>query len=697
MLARRILVVEDSLDQAEHIRRLLEGEGYQAEVASNGRKALERVHSIPFDLILSDIVLSDMDGYTLCQSLKSEPQTKWLPFVFLTERKSALDIIKGLAHGADNFIPKPFEDDYLLQRVRRIFEHLELRSQGYPDTEVTLQVDGHHVVITPDKQQIVELLLATTEEIHQLNARLDAHSKNLEVEVQVRTHQLREAEAKYRLLVEQLPVVTYIAASDAAGHMLYVSPQIESLLGFSPDEWLARPELWAQQLHPEDRQRVLAEYAHSVANRTGFSTEYRLLTRHGREVWVRSEGAVILDDAGQPPRIQGIMIDVTERKRAEEELQRQREALFHAEKVTTMGQILAGVAHELNNPLAVVASYTELLREMTLDGLMAERVEKVYRSVQRCARIVKNFFALARQHPTERQQVQLNDIITETMELLAYSLRVDGIDLRIDLGEQLPALWADPHQLHQVIVNLVSNAHRALREVTRARRLTLSTSYDVSQSRIVLTVGDTGLGIPPELKARIFEPFFTTKPAGQGTGLGLPLCQGIVEGHGGTMRVESTPGEGSLFVIELPITRAPVTASEMQVTATQGSLQGRAILVVDDEPEVAEVIAEVLSIDGYQVDTAGNGVAALRKVAERTYDLIFSDLRMPELDGPGLYHELERHHPALCRRVVFLTGDTLTPETQAFLAGVPVPTVSKPFTLAEIRRITQHMLQAGNG
>jgi CheY-like chemotaxis protein len=322
-------------------------------------------------------------------------------------------------------------------------------------------------------------------------------------------------------------------------------------------------------------------------------------------------------------------------------------------------------------------------------------VEKLYRSVQRCARIVKNFFALARQHSTERQKAQLNDIITETVELLTYSLQVDDVEVRMDLEEQLPPLWADPHQMHQLVVNLVSNAHRALREIPRARRLTVSTAYDPGQSRVVMAVADTGPGIPPELRTRVFEPFFTTKPAGQGTGLGLPLCRGIVEGHGGMIRLDSTPGEGARFVIELPASTAALEAPEMPASVTPESLQGRTILVVDDEPDVAEVLAEVLMLEGHQVDTAANGVVALRKVEERTYDLILSDLRMPELDGPGFYRELERRHPALCRRMVFLTGDTLSPETQAFLASTAVPTLNKPFALADIRHLTQYMLQAG--
>jgi two-component system NtrC family sensor kinase len=704
MIAHRILVVEDSPSEAEHIRGLLEGDGHQVAVASDGRKALELVHSVPFDLILSDIALADTDGYTLCQTLKSDPQTKWLPFIFLTERKSALDILKGLIQGADNFIPKPFEDVYLLQRIRRIFEHLELRTQGYRDTEVTLRVDGRQVVITPDKQQIVELLLSTYDDVHQLNARLDAYNKNLEAEVQVRTQQLREAETKYRTLVEQLPAVSYIAAVNGERRLLYVSPQIETLLGFSPDEWLSNPDLWATQLHPTDRQQVLTAYADSVANQTGFSGEYRLLARDAREVWVRTEEAVILDDTAHPKCVQGLMLDVTERKRAEEERQRQREALSQAEKVATLGQVLTGVAHELNNPLTVVVSQTELLRELTRGHALGERVDKVYEAVQRCARIVKNFFALARQRPPERRNVHLNHIIHEAMELLAYPMRVDGIAVHLDLAEELPNIWADPHQLHQVIVNLVSNAHQALRETSRTRQVTISTRYDAGKSRLCLAVADTGPGISPELRSRLFDPFFTTKPPGQAAGLGLSLCQEIVERHGGTINVESTPGEGAQFVVDLPLGADPTAAAQVRTPTSTSAQpapdaltapQGRAILVVDDEPGVAEVLVELLRFDGHEVDTASDGVVALRKLAERPYDLILSDLRMPELDGPGLYHALKERHPALCRRMIFLTGDVLTPRTQTFLAETVVPTVRKPFALDEVRRIVRHMLGRG--
>jgi len=358
-----------------------------------------------------------------------------------------------------------------------------------------------------------------------------------------------------------------------------------------------------------------------------------------------------------------------------------------------MGHLLAGVSHELNNPLSVVLGQAALLYELHPSPDITARTRKIIQAAERCVRIVKNFLALARQHPPERQSVQLNQVIQEAVELLAYQLRVDDVEVDLRLADDLPTLWADRDQLYQVVVNLISNAQQAMHNTRVPRRLTITTQADPGLAHIVLEVADTGPGVPPALRQRIFEPFFTTKPPGVGTGLGLSLCHGMVTTHGGTIQVESRPGAGAVFVVHLPITTARGASPAVFPLEPLSALAGKKILVVDDEPEIAGLLREMLSVDGHQVEIAANGVIALQKLREQTYDLIMSDLRMPRLDGPGLYRALEQYYPELRRRIIGITGDLLSPELQGFLERTAVPTVSKPFSWEEVRRVVQQVLQ----
>ncbi len=263
-----------------------------------------------------------------------------------------------------------------------------------------------------------------------------------------------------------------------------------------------------------------------------------------------------------------------------------------------------------------------------------------------------------------------------------------------DGQRDLPVLWADAHQLSQSVVNLVTNAHHAMRRTAPPRRITLTTRCDRASRRVVLEVADTGPGIPPDIETRIFEPFFTTKPAGEGTGLGLAMCRGIVEGHGGVMRLERRPAPGAVFVVELPPGSPPGVDSEPRGGEALLPIRGTTVLVVDDKVEVADVLASMLAVDDHQVETATDGAAALERLGKRTYDLIVSDIRMPGLDGPEFYRRVQRSRPELCRRFVFVTGDTLSEQTRAFLEEVRTPTLHKPFSLADVQRVTQQALRS---
>ncbi len=232
--------------------------------------------------------------------------------------------------------------------------------------------------------------------------------------------------------------------------------------------------------------------------------------------------------------------------------------LARSEELATTTQLLAGVAHELTNALAVVISHSYVLAEEMSDTPAAEQALTITKAAKRCGRIVRSLVTLARPHPGERQRLSLNEVIEEAVELWTSPFKVAGVEVRLDLATDLPDLWADPHQLHQLLATLITNAHHAMRDTPPPRRLMLGTHADASRGCVCLRVGDTGPGVPAEIRQRIFEPRFTTKPLGEGTGAGLPLCRSIVTECGGTLRLETPSDDGAVFVIELPATtRAP--------------------------------------------------------------------------------------------------------------------------------------------
>jgi two-component system NtrC family sensor kinase len=493
----------------------------------------------------------------------------------------------------------------------------------------------------------------------------------------------------FRLLLENaLDIITIL---DPDGTIRYESPAVLRILGWEPHELEGHRAF--EFMPEEEAAKAIALLQKLVATPGATGTlEFRFRHKDGSWRTLEAIGKNMLDH----PMLAGFLInsrDVTERRRVEDELARQQAARIQSEKLADMGTLLAGVAHELNNPLTVVSGYSSILRQTLGDGPSRERLDRIAAAAERCVRIVRNFLALARQHPPERQKVDANRVVREAVELLAYPLRVDNVEVRLELAEDLPTLWADPHQLHQVVVNLITNAHQAMHGSTASRRLTLRTRFKAADSRVALGVIDTGGGIPREVLGRIFEPFFTTKPVGQGTGLGLPLCLGIVEGHGGTLRVDSTVGEGSTLTIELPVVAAPAGEARPAAPAHRALPPGCRVLVVDDEPDVAGVLVDLLRAQHEHVDAVADGRAALEKIGEAAYDLILCDVRMPGLDGPELYRALRLLHPELLSRFVFLTGDTLNPESREFVQETGAPCISKPFDFDEVFRVIGRALQ----
>jgi signal transduction histidine kinase/ActR/RegA family two-component response regulator len=374
--------------------------------------------------------------------------------------------------------------------------------------------------------------------------------------------------------------------------------------------------------------------------------------------------------------------------------------LIENEKLSALGQLIAGVAHELNNPLAVVMGNAQLLLALGLDSKTIEKAESIYNSAVRSQKIVKNLLSFARQAPSKKTLVELNNVINDCLELKAYDYKSNGINVICDFENDLPVTMCDFHQFQQVFINILDNVQHALSEMGGDKTLRISSKSD--GENIILSFKDNGPGIPPDVRARIFEPFFTTKEQGKGTGLGLSIAYGIVKKHYGELMVETEIGKSTNFIIEIPIVTDETSeiTDEFDDEITQFFMNDtpniksntKRILVVDDESEIAEMLQGLLYNEGFKVDVARNGKLALDRIQKTDYDIIISDIKMPVIGGEQLFEIVRRQYPELMKRFIFITGDIVNPDTADFVKMTGCPYIEKPFKFERLKRIIIGMI-----
>jgi two-component system, NtrC family, sensor kinase len=469
-----------------------------------------------------------------------------------------------------------------------------------------------------------------------------------------------------------------IVVLDVQGQVTRWNPGMERLLGRAAATAIGHA--WEALADEMQAHHAPAAFRRIVEGSPLEQVEDRFTRSEGEPVDVALSLSPVKGSQGGVEGVLVIVRDISGQRRAQKEKEQLQEQLLQTEKLSAIGQLISGVAHELNNPLTGVIAYAQLLSARDCDEPIKRGLETVHAEAKRCHRIVQNLLTFARKHAPSKSLVSINDILESTIELRAYQLRVDNMRVVMDLAPDLPRTMADFHQLQQVFMNLVNNAHQALKEAGRGGTLRLTTRRERHGIRV--TIEDDGPGISPENLSRIFDPFFTTKPTGHGTGLGLSICFGIIQEHDGKIAVRSTPERGACFTVDLPVLTDPtVEKAVCAESAPEGapcSEQAR-VLVVDDEPSILDVLAEALRSDGHTVDTAVNGRVALRKILEGEYDLVLSDLKMPVMSGQDLFREVARLRPALARRFVFSTGDVMGGDTRDFLQWTGNPYVEKPF------------------
>jgi two-component system NtrC family sensor kinase len=494
---------------------------------------------------------------------------------------------------------------------------------------------------------------------------------------------VRDSEARLTALLDHAPAAMYL--KDRTGRYVLANRFIAERLGIPLSDLVGRtPE---EVLTPASlaEAREIDEIVTETREPHVRDSVFETLDGSMNALTIRFP---VYDEDGELAYIGGVVLDTTQQKQAEEELKRSREALYQSEKMSAMGSMLAGVSHELNNPLAIVVGEAILLEEEAEGTAVADSAARIRRAADRCSRIVQTFLAMARQKKPERNELNVNEAVAAAVELTAYGMRSNGVDLTCELAADLPPVLADTDQIQQVVINLLINAQQALQE--QGQPLSIFVQTRCTNDAVCVRVSDNGPGVTAEIARRIFDPFFTTKPQGSGTGIGLSYSQGVVEAHGGKLALVGG-GKGAIFEVMLPIEATAGKTAAEEVPGSTAAGAGRA-LVVDDEPELAEMIARFLSREGFEVEVTASGRDAIGRLGRGAFDLILSDLRMPDVDGPTLHRWLAENQPEMLERLGFLTGDTLGPAAVRFLDEAARPVGEKPFTRETLRALVGRIL-----
>ncbi|TPN49390.1 PAS domain S-box protein [Mesorhizobium sp. B1-1-7] len=477
-----------------------------------------------------------------------------------------------------------------------------------------------------------------------------------------------------------------IIVIDEAGSIIEFNPAAEKMFGFQRSDILGKDLL--DTVVPEYYRKGYTSGADYMSGRGAPMVGQRLetVTQNAAGEVFPIELTATEMRVGDRRLIFGSIRDLRDRLRAEEEINRQREKLHQNEKMAAMGSLLAGVSHELNNPLAVVVAQSTLLHEFASDPQTKVRAEKVRAAAERCGRIVKSFLSMVRLHPAAQAETDLNQVIRAALEVTAYGARSSGIIIDTDFAAGPLLAMADADHVTQVAANFLINSQHALAGVAGDRLIKVRT-FRGDLGKPGFSVEDNGPGVPEAIRSRIFESYFTTKPVGVGTGIGLSISKSIIERHNGSVWFEEVLPRGARFVVQLPAIEAGIAAAGENQPRSSGL---RHALIIDDEPDVAGSLSDILELMGIKSRVAlvwESGAATLSGYMPP--DIVFSDLRMPGISGIAIYRELLAERPDLARRFVLVTGDLIgaKAEIEALPAQQRPQILEKPFSTLDVRSV----------
>jgi len=644
----RILHLEDSQNDAELVQAKLVAEGIPCEVIRVETQAAfaSALDQGGFDLIISDLTLPSFDG--LSALVLAQTKSSSIPFIFFSGTMGEDEAVKSLKEGATDYVLKE-RPSRLVSAIRRAMQEAQERAE-----------------------------------------RKHAEEK------------LRQSEEQHRRITEN--IADLVAVLDTEGKRIYNSPSYKDVLG-NPESLRGTDSF--VEIHPEDRERVRRIFRETVATGVGQRTEFRFLRKDGSIRFIESQGSVILDEEGKPARVIVVSRDVTERKRAEDELRQTEDRLRQSQKMEAIGQLAGGIAHDFNNLLTAIMGYSELLLSRLQPGDLRRRdAEEIGKAADRAASLTHQLLAFSRRQVLRPVVLDLNAVVTNMEGMLRRLIRED-IDLITVSGPALGRVKADPGQIEQVIMNLIVNARDAMPQGGRLTVETANVELDEAYARrhvaaqpgpyVMLAVTDTGCGMDAETQAHIFEPFFTTKEKGKGTGLGLATVYGIVKQSGGSIWVDSEPGLGTTFTIYLPRVEEAGESLKPSAAPSKISRGSETVLLVEDEEGVRRLAYEVLQLKGYTMLEARDGSEALRigQAHPGPIHLLVTDAVMPGMSGRQLAEHLAPVHPEA--KVLYMSGYMDNTIVHHGVLDQGMAFLQKPFTADILARKVREVLDAEKG
>ena len=704
----RILIAEDEPTQAMKLQFVLEKSGYEVSVAGNGIEALALLREQPSDLVISDIMMPEMQGYELCRAIRADASLRHTHVILLTSHSDPTDVLHGLESGADTFLAKPYDTKQLLSYVQQMIATPHREPACTTDCMIEITFEGRKYSVDSTRQQVLNFFVSTYESMIEKNAEvmkardeLKSLSETLERKVEERTQSLKE-EIRERLRVEEQireqaalldKAQDAIAVHDLDGKIVYWNKSAERMYGWSAEEIIGKNA--SEVLYKGVTISPSSNPLKDALEKGEWSGELKQTTKDEKEIIVQSRWTLVKDNDGAAKSLLVINSDITDKKELEAQVLR-------TQRMESIGTLAGGIAHDLNNVLSPILLSIKLLERKVSDDQGRQILKLVEASARRGSGLVRQVLTFARGFEGVRTLMALSHLVNE-MQTFALQSFPKSVELRTNMPKNLWTIRGDPTQIHQVLLNLCVNARDAMPNgglvTISAENTMLDRNYAAMNPlakpgpHVLLRVKDTGTGIPAEVVDRIFEPFFTTKEVGRGTGIGLSALHSIVKGHGGFVTVHTELGKGTEFDVYLPAVESTVVDAIEQEESVVREGSGQLVLVADDEPLIREITKDSLERHGYKTIMANDGIEALSLYLQHRDDvkLVVLDMIMPYMDGPSTIRALEKLNPQI--KLIAVSGSMEKMKSAEAASGRPIRFLPKPYTTDKLLRTMDEALR----